>query len=117
MLKLTLPDDLKDSGLAMPGSTPRTLIQVDTENLPYACQCPLCGGLFSIPEGLLYKVEEDALLDGEFTDDDAQGNGPETNINVMGGSDSGSAAGSDAGSPESTGSEPAEAGESNDIFV
>ena len=113
MLKLTLPDDLKDSGLAMPGSTPRTLIQVDTENLPYACQCPLCGGLFSIPEGLLYKVEEDALLDGEFTDDDAQSKGPETNINMMGDSDSGS----DAGSPESTGSEPAEAGESNDIFV
>lgn len=109
MLKLTLPSNIKDSGLAMPGSTPRTLIQVDTENLPYACQCPLCGGLFSIPEGLLYKVEEDALLDGEFTDDDANGTGPETNIDMMGAPDT--------GSPEDTGSEPAEVGESNDIFV
>lgn len=104
MLKLTLPKDIIDSGLAMPGSTPRTLVQVDAESLPYACQCPLCGGLFNIPEGLLYRVEEDALLDGEFTDNDAAT-----------GSDSGTDI--DISSPSAEGSTPAEAGESNDIFV
>lgn len=86
MIKLTLPDNLKDSGLALPQSTPKTLIEVSGENLPYACQCPCCGSLFNIPEGLLYKVEDDALLDGTF---DTDGNiSDETDVNIdMGGSD------------------------------
>lgn len=66
MLRIELPDNIKDSGLALPTSTPRTLVEVDSESLPYACQCPCCGSLFNIPEGLLYKVEEDTLLDGDF---------------------------------------------------
>lgn len=66
MIKMKLPDNLANSGLALPESTPKTLIEISSESLPYACQCPLCGGLFDIPEGLLYKVEEDALLDGDF---------------------------------------------------
>ena len=55
MLRLELPNDVKDSGLALPESTPKTLVQIEGENLPYACQCPCCGSLFNIPEGLLYK--------------------------------------------------------------
>lgn len=50
-------------GLALPESTPQTLIEVDSESLPYACQCPLCGGLFQIPEGLLYRIEDDNYAD------------------------------------------------------
>lgn len=66
MVKIQLPENIRDSGLALPESTPKTLIEVSSESLPYACQCPLCGGLFNIPEGLLYKIEEDNLVDGDF---------------------------------------------------
>lgn len=51
------------TGLALPESTPQTLIEVDSASLPYACQCPLCGGLFQIPEGLLYRIEDDSYAD------------------------------------------------------
>ena len=66
MVKIQLPENIRDSGLALPESTPKTLIEVSSESLPYACQCPLCGGLFNIPEGLLYKIEEDNFVDGDF---------------------------------------------------
>lgn len=87
MIKLTLPDNIKDSGLSLPGSTPKTLVEISSESLPYACQCPLCGGLFEIPEGLLYKIEEDELLDGEFGAD-IESNGTDINIDMPEGSDS-----------------------------
>lgn len=79
---IRLPENITNTGLAMPGSTPRTLIEVDSENLPYACQCPCCGALFNIPEGLLYKIEEDSLADGDFASD-VEGEGmPDVNIDV-----------------------------------
>lgn len=53
------------TGLALPESTPQTLIEVDSESLPYACQCPLCGGLFKIPEGLLYRIQDDSFEDSD----------------------------------------------------
>lgn len=66
MLRLkTKNHDVKDEYLSIPDSQPVTLLQVSSENLPYACQCPLCGGVFEIPEGILYKVEEDDLPDEE----------------------------------------------------
>lgn len=111
MLRLQLPNDFQDSGLALPGSTPKTLIQVDSENLPYACQCPCCGSLFNIPEGLLYRIEEDALADGDLMTDEPDG----SDINIdMGES------GSEPSGPEpaiETGSPATEVGESNDTFV
>lgn len=80
MIRMQLPDNIKDSGLALPESTPKTLIEVNSENLPYACQCPLCGGLFNIPEGLLYKIEEDSLLDGEFGAEVTPKGGPDIEV-------------------------------------
>lgn len=53
----------ENEGLALPEATPQTLIEVDSQSLPYACQCPLCGGLFQIPEGLLYRIEDDNYAD------------------------------------------------------
>jgi hypothetical protein len=87
MIKMQLPDNLKDSGLAMPDSTPKTLIEVDSENLPYACQCPLCGGLFNIPEGLLYKIEEDSLKDADFGAEVTAKGGTDIDIDTGGGFD------------------------------
>lgn len=92
----------------MPGSTPRTLIEVDSEKLPYACQCPLCGGLFDIPEGLLYKIEEDALVDGDFTDDDLDAESTPENF----GSESESST-----MPEETSSESLEVGGMDDTAI
>ena len=62
MIRLKVP---RDNGLALPKSTPVTLVEISSESLPYACQCPLCGEVFQIPEALLYKVEDD-----DFADDD-----------------------------------------------
>lgn len=60
-LKRTVkPDDMY---LALPDAEPVTLLQVSSENLPYACQCPLCGGIFDIPKGILYKIEDDGIDD------------------------------------------------------
>ena len=59
--------DLK--GLALPTATPQTLIEVDSSSLPYACQCPLCGGLFQIPEGLLYRIQDDSYDDADSDTD------------------------------------------------
>lgn len=73
MLKLELPNNIKDSGLSLPESTPKTLIQIEGENLPYACQCPCCGSIFNIPEGLLYKIEEDTLVDGDLGAEASEG--------------------------------------------
>ena len=53
-----------EQGLALPTSTPMTLIEVDS-NIPYACQCPCCGEIFQIPDTLLYKIEDDNFLDGD----------------------------------------------------
>ena len=55
--------DVRDEFLSIPDSQPITMLQVSADNLPYACQCPLCGGVFEIPEGILYKVEEDDIPD------------------------------------------------------
>lgn len=68
MIRLQLKNEnhsVKDEYLALPGAQPLTLHRVSSENLPYACQCPLCGGLFEIPTGILYKIEEDNLEDKE----------------------------------------------------
>lgn len=65
----------KDDYLSIPDSEPLTLLQVSNENLPYACQCPLCGGIFEIPKGVLYKVEDDGIedvdSDSEFEDSES----------------------------------------------
>ena len=87
---IRLPDNIKDSGLAMPESTPKTLIEVYSENLPYACQCPCCGALFTIPEGLLYKIEDDSLADENFDAEISAKNGTDIDIDMGGaGNDSG----------------------------
>lgn len=68
MIRLRLKNvnhDVKDDFLALPGAQPLTLHEVDSENLPYACQCPLCGGLFELPTGVLYEIKDDTLEDGE----------------------------------------------------
>lgn len=110
MVRLELPDNFLDSGLALPGSTPKTLIQVDNENLPYACQCPCCGSIFNIPEGLLYKIEEDSLLDGDLSSEDAEGSAKrDVELNI--GDDE-----FEDIAPKLSSSEP-EVGESNDTFV
>lgn len=111
MIRLKLPENLRDSGLAMPQSTPKTLIQVEGESLPYACQCPLCGGLFDIPEGLLYKVEEDNLVDGDLIDESSEGSDVDVDINS-----SEPSATSSADIPAPTATE-GEVGEDNDMFV
>jgi len=111
MIRLQLPKNIMDSGLSLPESTPKTLIQVEGESLPYACQCPLCGGLFDIPEGLLYKVEEDALLDGDLIDENSDG----TDVNVdVNSSEPGVTSSADIPAPTST---EGEVGENNDMFV
>lgn len=112
MIKLTLPDNLKDSGLALPQSTPKTLIEVSGENLPYACQCPCCGSLFNIPEGLLYKIEEDELLDGTF-DTDGDGSSETDNINI----DMGEADNSGMPTPPSDAGTESGVGDNNDTVV
>jgi len=61
MLRLKAPKN----GLALPTSTPVTLIEVDS-NLPYAIQCPCCGVISQLSETLLYKIEDD-----DFTDVDS----------------------------------------------
>lgn len=92
MLRLKRPEE---KGLAMPESTPVTLIQVDSDNLPYACHCPLCGGIFQLPEALLYKVQEDAFEDedqgaeptevkGSSTSMGSEGPGMETGFEAPG---------------------------------
>lgn len=113
MIRLELPKNIMDSGLSLPESTPKTLIQVEGESLPYACQCPLCGGLFDIPEGLLYKVEEDALLDGDLIDENDEGT--DVNVDVNSSEPAGSVTGA-ADIPASTSTE-GEVGENNDMFV
>lgn len=53
----------EDDYLALPGAEPLTILQVANDNLPYACQCPLCGGTFQIPQGVLYEIEDDNIPD------------------------------------------------------
>lgn len=115
MIKLQLPENIMDSGLAMPGSTPRTLIEIDSESLPYACQCPCCGSLFNIPEGLLFKVEDDSFLDGDLNLDTDKDSDTSINVDVEGSSGS-SPGGASAQPSASAPSEPG-VGESNDTFV
>ncbi len=115
MIKMQLPDNLKDSGLAMPESTPKTLIEVDSENLPYACQCPLCGGLFNIPEGLLYKIEEDSLEDADFGAEVAAKGGTNVEVDTGGGFDEGISSSSTQTS--STSSSSTGVGEADDTSI
>lgn len=64
MLRLkTSPKTAEDEYVAIPGGEPITILQVANENLPYGCQCPLCGGVFQIPQGILYKIEDDDIPD------------------------------------------------------
>ena len=117
MLKLELPDNIKDSGLALPGSTPKTLVQIEGENLPYACQCPCCGALFNIPEGLLYKIEEDTLIDGDLGAEAAEGEA-RTDIDVdMGEPDFDDGGVSSSTQESRTTSSTTGVGESDDTFV
>lgn len=117
MLKLELPGDIKDSGLALPESTPKTLVQIEGENLPYACQCPCCGALFNIPEGLLYKIEEDTLVDGDLGAEAAEGEA-RTDIDVnMGEPDFDEGGVSSSTQETRTTSSAAGVGESDDTFI
>lgn len=117
MLRLELSNDVKDSGLALPESTPKTLVQIEGENLPYACQCPCCGALFNIPEGLLYKIEEDTLIDGDLGAEAAEGEA-QTDIDVNMGEPSFDGGGVSSPTQESsTTSSATEVGESNDTFI
>lgn len=61
-LKRTAPKP-EDEYIALPGAEPLTIVKVANENLPYGCQCPLCGGIFQIPQGVLYKLEDDNIAD------------------------------------------------------
>ena len=117
MLKLTLPDNITDSGLAIPESTPKTLIEVDSENLPYACQCPLCGGLFNIPEGLLYKVEEDVLADENFGAEVSAEGGTNIDIDTGGGGFDEGISSSSSTQTYSTTSSSTGVGEADDISI
>lgn len=64
MLRLkSKPVAPEDEFLALPGAEPITVLQVANDNLPYACQCPLCGGVFQIPQGTLYEIEDDSIPD------------------------------------------------------
>lgn len=117
MLKLELPNDIKDSGLALPESIPKTLVQIESENLPYACQCPCCGALFNIPEGLLYKIEEDTLIDGDLGAEAAEGRA-RTDINVnMGEPDIDEGVVSSSTQESSTTSSATGVGETDDTFI
>lgn len=73
-LRLKTQSKAEDSFLALPGSEPVTLIALPTDNLPYACQCPLCGGIFEIPQSTLYRIEDDGFED---IDSDTEAIGPE----------------------------------------
>lgn len=114
MIKLQLPENIMDTGLAMPTSTPRTLIEIDGQSLPYACQCPCCGSLFNIPEGLLFKVEDDEFLDDTF---ETEGGDSEASVDIdVTGSEESNPGGSST-SPAESASSTSEVGESNDTFV
>ncbi len=117
MLRLELPNDIKDSGLALPESTPKTLVQIEGENLSYACQCPCCGALFNIPEGLLYKIEENTLIDGDLGAEAAEGEA-RTDIDVnMGEPDFDESGVSSSTQESSTTSSATGVGESDDTFI
>lgn len=103
MLRLKMPDD---TGLALPGSTPVTLIQVDSANLPYACHCPLCGGIFQLPESLLYRVEKDEFEDEDQGAEPAEPRGGSSPIGDMG---------SDVGMESETATESLETGGDEDV--
>lgn len=117
MLKLTLPDNINDSGLAIPGSTPKTLVQIEGDNLPYACQCPCCGSLFNIPEGLLYKIEEDTLIDGDLGAEAAEGDAI-TDVDIdMGEPDIDEGITSSSTQESGAAASTSGVGEANDTFV
>lgn len=117
MLRLELPNDIKDSGLSLPQSTPKTLVQIEGENLPYACQCPCCGALFNIPEGLLYKIEEDSLIDGDLGAEAAEGEA-QMDIDVDTDESDFGETSVDSPTPESrTTSSATGVGESDDTFI
>ena len=61
-LKLRSKQD-PDEFLALPGAEPVTLVRVSSKNLPFGCQCPFCGELFELPQGNLYKIEDDEYAD------------------------------------------------------
>lgn len=67
MIRLRLKNKRQpeDDFLSLPESEPVTLHEIDSSNLPYACQCPLCGGIFEIPTGVLYELVEDNYEDKE----------------------------------------------------
>lgn len=73
MLRLKKHPKRDDEYLALPGAEPVTLYEFPSKNLPYACQCPLCGGLFNIPESTVYKLEDD---DYEDVDSETEPKGP-----------------------------------------
>ena len=113
MIRLKVP---RDNGLALPKSTPVTLVEISSESLPYACQCPLCGEVFQIPEALLYKVEEDDFADEDLAEfEEADGSttakGSYSDVAEMGGGSFGGG-GIDMGA-----SEPATGGEDNASIV
>lgn len=116
MLRLEFPNQVKDTGLALPDSTPKTLIQVDSENLPYACQCPCCGALFNLPEGLLYKVEEDDLIDGDLGADITTQASTDIDVNTSGNSTP-EFVSSSTTSVSGTSPSTSEAGGSDDSFI
>lgn len=64
-LKKRIPEEDDNAFLAMPDAEPLTLYEIPGDTLPYACQCPLCGGVFQIPTGVLYRVDEDTEEDTE----------------------------------------------------
>lgn len=103
MIRLKIP---REDGLALPKSTPVTLVEISSESLPYACQCPLCGEVFQIPEALLYKVEDDDFADDDLAEfEEADGSttakGGYSDIAEMGGGSFGGG-GIDMGTTEST---------------
>ena len=98
MIRLKIP---REDGLALPKSTPVTLVEISSESLPYACQCPLCGEVFQIPEALLYKVEEDDFADEDLAEfSDAEGSttakGSYSDVAEMGGGSFGGSSGGGA---------------------
>ena len=100
MIRLKIP---RENGLALPKSTPVTLVEISSESLPYACQCPLCGEVFQIPEALLYKVEEDDFADDDLAEFEGADNAPSTKggySDVSMGSDNFGGGGIDMGTSE-----------------
>lgn len=65
MIRLKNPQLTGDTFLSLPDSEPVTLYEIPGSNLPYGCQCPLCGGIFEIPAGKLYKIVADSKPDVE----------------------------------------------------